>query len=223
MVGSFILGIFLLAQPLLAQDSNAPPNAQSEQEIERQMEERFEQSIDEDAIERRVEEQIDRIMGQVNPSDWRTPAVVAVLTPFGLFALLGLIGWLLFRRGQMQTQARMEFHKQLLEKFTSGREFSEFLESKGSQRLLEGLWSSKVNAKERILQSTRWGVVLTALGAGGLGVSWWEDSLLIPGVLATALGAGFLISTAISYRLSRNLGLLRDQESSSENGPVSLS
>ena len=223
MIGTLILGVLLFAQPLLAQDSTTPPDPQSEQAIERQIEEQIEQSIDEEAIERQVEQQIDRIMGQVNPSEWRLPAVLALLTPFGVFALLALIGWLLFRRGQMRTQARMEFHRQLLEKFSSGREFSEFMESKGSKQLLEGLWSEKVNAKDRILQTMRGGVVLTVLGMGALALSWREQGLFVPGAFIAVLGAGLLLSTAISYRLSKNLGLLRDEKSDSESESTSLS
>ena len=223
MIGTLILGVLLLAQPLLSQDSNVPPNSQSEQAIEREIEEQIEQSIDEEAIERQVEQQIYRIMGQVNPSGWWLHGVLALLVPFAGIALLALIGWLLFRRGQTRTQARTEFHRQLLEKFSSGREFSEFMGSKGSQQLLEGLWSEKVNAKDRILQPMRGGVVLTVLGMGALALSWREQGLFVPGSLIAVLGAGLLLSTAISYRLSKKLGLLRDEESGSESESTSLS
>lgn len=223
MIGPFILGMLLLVQPLVAQDSNAPPNPQSAQEIEQQTEEQIEQSIDEEVIEQRIEEQIPQVMGAGDgPFSW--PGVlIAVLNPLGFFTLVGLMAWIVYRWHQARTQARMEFHRQLLEKFDSGREFSEFLESKGSQRLLEGLWSEKITAKERILQSTRWGVVLTVVGAGGLALSWQEEDLLIPGMLILALGLGFLVSTAISYRLSSKLGLLRDEESATESDRTSLS
>jgi hypothetical protein len=70
-----------------------------------------------------------------------------------------------------------------------------------------------VNAKERIIKNMQGGVVLTVLGLGALGLSIRNHGMIIPGALVFALGAGFLISTAISYRLSKKLGLLQEQPS----------
>jgi len=136
--------------------------------------------------------------------------MTGLLVPLGFFALVVMIVWLLIRKNQARTRTRAEFHRQLLEKFSSGREFAEFLEGKGSQRLLEDLWSERLNAKERILRGLGAGVVLTVLGLGILGLSWKTANLLYPAVLFLALGLGFLISTGVSYRLSKKWDLLRD-------------
>lgn len=151
--------------------------------------------------------------GPLSPSGpFRWPGVlVAILPPLAFFAVVALIGWLVFRRSQTRMQARTEFHRQLLDKFTSGGEFATFLNSSGGQRLLEDLWSQRVNAKERIIRSAQGGVVLTVLGLGALVVS---HAMRVPGVLVLALGLGFLMSTAISYRLSKQLGLLQDRSHS---------
>ena len=143
--------------------------------------------------------------------------VLALLVPFAFFAAVVLIIWLLLRQRQARTQVRAEFHKQLLDKFSTGREFSEFLESKGSQRFLEELWSQKMGPKEQILRSMRNGIVLAVLGLGMLALSWTTKGLLVPGVLILALGVGFLISTAISHRLSKQW----EQESGSEHARAS--
>jgi membrane-bound ClpP family serine protease len=39
-----------------------------------------------------------------------------------------------------------------------------------------------------------------------------SSSLLIVGVSAMAIGAGFLLSSAFSFRLSRSLGLINDRQ-----------
>jgi len=149
------------------------------------------------------------------PFGW--PGVlIPTLSTLGFFALVALIAWLLYRRSQARTQARTEFHRQLLDKFTSGGEFAAFLNSSGGRQLLEGLWSQQVNARERIVRSMRGGVVLTVLGLGVLGLSIRNHGMIIPGALVFALGAGFLISTAISYRLSKKLGLLQEQSDTGE-------
>jgi hypothetical protein len=95
----------------------------------------------------------------------------------------------------------VQFQKQVLDKFASGPEFAEFLGSAASQRFLDELGSR--GPKEQILSSMRTGVVLAVLGIGLLGLSLARRGFLVPGVLALALGAGFLIATAISYRLSK--------------------
>jgi hypothetical protein len=153
--------------------------------------------------------------GQDGPFGW--PGVlIPTLSTLGFFALIALIGWLVYRRSQARTLARTEFHRQLLDKFTSGGEFGAFLNSSGGQRLLEDLWSQRVNAKERIIRSMQAGVVLTVLGLGMVGLSIRAQGMIFPGALVLALGAGFLISTAISYGLSKKLGLLQEQSSATE-------
>jgi len=139
--------------------------------------------------------------------------ILGILVPIALFAAVVLIIWLLLRQRQARTQVRAEFHKQLLDKFSSGREFAEFLESKGSQRFLEELWSQKMGPKEQILRSMRNGIVLAVFGFGMLALSWRTKGLLVPAVLILALGVGFLISTAITHRLSKQW----EQESGSEH------
>ncbi|SRR6266849_3614181 len=129
--------------------------------------------------------------------------VLALLIPFAFFVAVVVIIWLLLRQRQARTQVRAEFHKQLLDKFSSGREFADFLETKGSQRFLEELWSQKMGPKEQTLRCVRNGTILTVLGLGMLGLSWIRHGFLIPAVLALALGVGYLISTAISHRLSK--------------------
>ena len=145
--------------------------------------------------------------------------ILALLVPFAFFATILVICWLLLRYRQTRMQARAEFHKQLLDKFTSGREFAEFLESKGSQRFLRELWSQSMGPKDRILNAMRIGIVLAVLGLGMLGLSLTRTGFVVPGVLVLALGAGFLVSTAISHRLSKQWE--QDQKSDRENAPVS--
>lgn len=231
MTVQLIVGMLLLAPMFLqSPDPNLTPVPKLAQAIQLQvesqideeaLEEQIEELIDEDAIEGQIEEHIDRIMGQVNPSDWWLHGVLALLTPFGFFALIALVIWLIYRNSQAKTRARMDFHTQLLGKFTSGSEFAAFLGSKGGQQLMEGLWTQQVNAKERILKAMGAGVVLTALGLGLLGLSWRTGGFAFPGVLLLALGVGFLISTGISYRLSKKWDLLRDKEPITENEPTS--
>ena len=139
-----------------------------------------------------------------------------IFVPIGFFALVLGIFWLRWRQQQARLQTRAEFHKQLLDKFATGRDFADFLESKASQRFLASLWSQGTPSKEKTLRN---GIVVTMLGLAVVGLSWMKKDLVIPGVLLLAVGAGFLIFFVISNRLakSRNQG----EGPGPENLPVS--
>src|SRR5215472_15789827 len=64
------------------------------------------------------------------------PGPFAVLIPIALFAMIVLIQIVIARRRQAEMQARAEFQKQILDKFSSGKEFADFLCSAASQRFL---------------------------------------------------------------------------------------
>ena len=133
--------------------------------------------------------------------------LTGILVPLGLFAMIFGIIWLRWRQQQALYQTRAEFHKQLLDKFATGRDFSEFLESKGSQRFLEELWSQGAQPKEKTLRN---GIVVAMLGLSMLALTWVEKDFVIPGVMLVAVGAGFLIAFAISRRLSKSRNLAND-------------
>jgi multisubunit Na+/H+ antiporter MnhB subunit len=133
--------------------------------------------------------------------------LTGILVPLGLFAMIFGIIWLRWRQQQALYQTRAEFHKQLLDKFATGRDFAEFLESKGSQRFLEELWSQGTQPKEKTLRN---GIVVAMLGLSMLALTWVEKDFVIPGVMLVAVGAGFLIAFAISRRLSKSRNLAND-------------
>lgn len=146
-------------------------------------------------------------------------ALTGILVPLGLFALILAIVWLGTRQRQARIQARSDFHKHLLDKFASGREFTEFLSSSGGQRFLDQLWSAGQGAREKMLSSIRIGVVLAVFGLGLLGLSLAKRPLVIPAVLVLALGSGFLLATAISYRITQRW----EQKESGGPGQLHLS
>jgi hypothetical protein len=137
-------------------------------------------------------------------------AAAGFLVPLGLFALILGIVWLAHRNRQANIQAQAEFHKQLLDKFGSGQEFAAFLESKGSQRFLDELWSRGAGARERTLRSMCIGVVATTLGLGMLGLMAMRKGFVVPAVILLAVGIGYLIVTFVSYRLSKQWGQIPD-------------
>jgi hypothetical protein len=147
------------------------------------------------------------------------PGTLALLVPFALFGMILGIVWLKYRQRQAQIRVQAEVHKHLLDKFGSGREFAEFLGTQRSQQFLDALWSQRPGPYDYILRTIRTGVVMTVLGFGMLALSWMDGGqggLRVPAVIVLALGVGFLLSAAISHRLSKQW----EQKASTESPRV---
>ena len=129
-------------------------------------------------------------------------AILAMLVPFAVCLLIGVAVWLWYRQKQAQIEVQAEVHKQLLNKFSSGRELTEFLESKGGQRFFDAMSSQRRAGPDHVLRMMRTGIVLTTVG---LGLLVWaitvgqKDQFFFAAVILP-LGVGFLISAAVSHR-----------------------
>jgi hypothetical protein len=150
-------------------------------------------------------------------------AGLAGLTAFGIF--LGTLIWLIRtvldqRRWNRLSKIQAEVHTKLMDRFSSNDELLTYVQTPPGRRFLEAGPSplqemSPVIAApfSRILWSVQLGAVLLVSGMGLLILSGRvlpeaRDFFYITGCLATALGAGFVVSAAAAYLLSRRLGLL---------------
>jgi hypothetical protein len=145
-----------------------------------------------------------------------------------LFFMIGFIVYVIvegFRRRQ-QTKVFTEFHGKLLDRIGSAKEFGEFFSSEAGNRFLDSLSSSESGAPQiRILRSMQSGLILLALGVGLFILLAQRtfsleamDGLTVTATAAASIGAGLVVSTAISYLLSKRMGLIersrirRDQD-----------
>jgi hypothetical protein len=145
--------------------------------------------------------------------------VIPLILFLGLFAASWRVVVVIADSRRRQAIARMqsEVHHKLIEKFASGHDLTEFLQTPGGVQLIGSLEEppAKTRPAEGILRSTQIGVILTLLGLGFLslrgvihgGVGDKEGPVVI-GLLVLSLGIGFLVSSAISFWLSRSWGLL---------------
>jgi len=136
-------------------------------------------------------------------------------------SLFFMIGWVVYvivdgLRRRQQTRVFTEFHSKLLDRIGSGREFADFFSSEAGTRFLDSLSSSETGAPQiRILRSMQSGVVLLALGVGLFVLTNQRtfsleamDGLVVMATVAAAVGAGLVVSTLMSYLLSKRLGLI---------------
>jgi hypothetical protein len=143
--------------------------------------------------------------------------IIPMIMFLGLCAAVWRIAVVIAESRRRQAMARMqsEVHHKLIEKFASGHELTDFLQTPGGVQLIGSLEDSpsKTRPAEGILRSTQIGVILTLLGLGFMSINRVvhgadREAPIVIGMLIVSLGIGFLVSSAISYRLSRNWGLL---------------
>jgi hypothetical protein len=139
---------------------------------------------------------------------------IAVMLMF--MALFATIGWVMYlvadtNKRQRRIKAQAELHGRLLDKFSSAREVVEFLQTPGGTQFVDSFSSDREEPSNGILRSTHRGIILVIVAAGVLFLNWYyrypgDNPLLVIGVVLLCLGVGFLLSAAVSHRLSQALG-----------------
>jgi hypothetical protein len=158
-----------------------------------------------------------------------------VLVPLGAFAM---ISWIIFtvvdgiRRSHQQRMLN-QFQTKLLDRIGSVSEFSAFLNTEAGIRFLNGLTTvaeATARPHARILTAVQSGAVLATLGMGLYLYGWLTPAVpgeVVNGINAVAtiffaIGVGLLVSAALSYGLSKRLGLLAVDRDRDEAGVPTL-
>jgi len=158
------------------------------------------------AIQEQVQQELRRGRFRYGGPPWNGPGIFGAFIPIAFFAMIVLIILVIARRRQAELQARAEFQKQILDKFSSGKEFAEFLGAQGSERFLAALSAQTPGPRYRVLRGMRGGIILAVVGIGFLVLTGLRHGFVVPGVLFLALGAGLLMSAAASYHFSKKWG-----------------
>ena len=143
-----------------------------------------------------------------------------ILIPLGGMAMSAFVVYTTVEGLRRWHQQRVlnQFQTKLLDRIGSVSELGAFLNTEAGARFLKGLTtvSQPAGPQVRILRATQSGAVLATLGLGLYLYGWLTPTVrgeVTNGINAVAtilfgIGAGFLISAALSYRLSKQMGLL---------------
>ena len=163
---------------------------------------------------------------QATPQMRMMEGVLAGLAGFtAFFVVLGTLVWLIRtvleqRRWNRLSKIQAEVHTKLMDRFSSNDELITYVQTPSGRRFLESgpsplqeMPPAMAAPFSRILGSVQVGAVLLVTGLGllflsGRALPETRDFFYVAGCLSTALGAGFVVSAAASYVLSRQLGLL---------------
>jgi len=133
-----------------------------------------------------------------------------------LMATFGSVVWIIFATIRRYKTAKLQAGVQtkLLEKFGSGQELLAYIQSDAGKQFTESLTMEQRTPYGRILGATQAGIILILLGLALLflrgRVSGGEEGFLVSGTIILSLGVGFGLSAALSFFLSKSLGLLSE-------------
>lgn len=137
------------------------------------------------------------------------PEMISVFVPLGAFLMVIIIVWVASQEKQAKARYRAEVQRELIAKFSSGRELSEFLNSEGSRQMLGGAGEEAVqDPRRKIIGLITGGLINMAMGAAFFLVAISRGFPFdLVGFIMLGVGAALLISAAVSHYLSRKWGL----------------
>jgi len=145
-----------------------------------------------------------------------------VLAPMiGSIGLFVVFGWMLklgldARQRNKLMKYQYDLQTKLLEKFNTTEELMEYLQGDAGQQFLISATAEKADPRGRILGSVQTGLILLSGGIAFLflkgQIAEAEEGFALLGTLGIALGAGFIVSAAIAYFLSKTWGIINGDQ-----------
>jgi hypothetical protein len=133
--------------------------------------------------------------------------IADALVPISPFVMIIFVYWFISLVQRAKERHRAELQKDLLAKFTSGQEVSEFMKTDAGKLLLPAPERRRTPASK-----AGKGVFIFIVGLGLLAASMLapeagvHSGLKIGGMLAIAAGIGFVISAVVAHKLSQKWG-----------------
>ena len=144
-------------------------------------------------------------------------ALIPIVISTGFFVMIAFIVWAKAHTRAEQSRFNAEVQTKLIERFGSGPELIDFLKSPEGQQFATGISKlPKLAARDRVVGGFTRSIFLTFLGLAFLGLEMTDienPGFLIAGAVLTALGLANLVSSFISMKLSKRMGLYGDDDS----------
>ena len=127
---------------------------------------------------------------------------IPIISIIGTSTTVVLIVWLVTRARQRRAEMRSEVQMKLIDKFGSSAEFVKFLESPSGQQFLE---QPRRASRDRTLGGITSALVCTFVGLAflGCGFVFHDIGFFVPAFILTGIGLAFFISTAITWKLTK--------------------
>lgn len=137
---------------------------------------------------------------------------IPIVGSIGFFLTICVIAVSVSNTRRERARYQAEVQTRMIDRFSSAPEFVTFLSSKEGREFMQTFETQpRLAARDRILKGIRTATVLSFLGFAFVVISFMEDrTLIIPGLVLLGLGLGYVASTVLMMRLSKEWGLLDD-------------
>ncbi len=127
---------------------------------------------------------------------------IPIISIIGTSATVVLIVLFVTRARQRRAEMRSEVQMRLIDKFGSSAEFVKFLESSAGLQFLE---QPRRASRDRALGGLTAALLCTFMGLAffGCALVYRDTGWYVPAFILTGIGLAFFISTAISWRLTK--------------------
>ena len=131
----------------------------------------------------------------------------------GMCAFWGWIVWVILEWRKMRHKSKLQ--EKIVDKFSTAQEFNDFLQSQEGNKFLNFLKFNGLAPRAKILSSLSKGIIFSLFGVSLIivGQIFTEEMKYLNafGIVIIALGVGFIISTFISYKLSKKWGVIDEK------------
>jgi CBS domain containing-hemolysin-like protein len=138
--------------------------------------------------------------------DFILEGLIPLLAMFMSFVIVGVIVVTISRSRLRRLELQAEVQSKLIEKFGTSAELLAFLQSETGRQFVSGVQKGNtVVLRDRITAGFSRAIILSFLGIAFIALWLITDlrGLAWPGVLLLALGAGYLVATWATARLSQ--------------------
>ncbi len=133
--------------------------------------------------------------------------LIPLLSTLMSFVIIGVIAVLVSRARLRRLELQADVQSKLIEKFGTSTELLAFLQSETGRQFVNGVQKGNTALmRDRIASGFSRAIILSFLGAAFI-VLWLimdNRGLAWPGVLLLALGAGYLVATWATTRMSQS-------------------
>jgi hypothetical protein len=122
-------------------------------------------------------------------------------------AVTVLVVYFVTRGRQRRIEAQAAMQTRLIDRFASGPELAEFLQSPAGRQFVNGLENApSVVTRDRVLTGFNRAIILTMLGVAFVFLTIFaDDDFMFPAAILFSLGLGYLFAALLSYKLSSKL------------------
>jgi predicted outer membrane lipoprotein len=151
-------------------------------------------------------------------------AIVMVMVTLA-FGVVSIMRMALEHMGRAKTlRVQSDLYNRLIDKFGTSNELLAYLQSEAGQQLFKTPATTSLGAYGRIMNAVQYGAIAVVVGAGILAIgsafkgTEAADVTFVFGWLAITIGAALLVSSVLSFALSRKFGLINGESKQKQAG-----